>query len=338
MAISSVTMNRIDTSLSEMVRLSVKKDNAREIAAKVSRGREELADLVRKINDLRSNLNKIKNFSTSSQYSVSRDPAIARSLAMGLTYDSENPANDDPSKILSTLDKFSGVSAGTIEINGVSISIDPGSDSINDIVSRINGSGAGVTAEVDVTADRLVLTATRSGSSIQVDDGSTGFMSAAGLVPKNYAPGKTSKTGFSDPDSVRRALDDSTKLINDIIFTGYMELDGTLLGKMKGHLVQGLKDVYEKSWDNAGDRILRTGLGFTFDLRGDSQKAVIFDYREFDSATDKNFEKVRSFLTAGEEETSYSTTLLAKLSGNIDSLVEEISGNFAQGVFLDVKG
>jgi len=50
------------------------------------------------------------------------------------------------------------VTAGTFTINGVQISVDPTSDTLNDIINRINGSGAGVTASYDTATDTLVLT------------------------------------------------------------------------------------------------------------------------------------------------------------------------------------
>lgn len=338
MAINAVTLNRIDTSLNELLRLSVKKKNATEISAKIARGRDEVAALVKKTNELRESLTAIKNFSTSADYFISRNAVAARSLEMGLSYDPDNPANDDPSKLLSSVGKFSGVSAGSIKINGVSVAVDPGADSLNDILDRINSSDAGVTASVDPTADRLVLTSSQAGKPIVVDDGSTGLMAAAGLSPRTYSPGKTAKSVFSDRAAIKREIEKSAKLINELIFTGYAELDGTLLGKMRTHLVEGLKEVYSKKVGSAGDRILRTDIGFTFDLRTDSQKAVIFDYGAFDSASDSDFEKVRSFLTSEAAGTSFSTTLLGKLADNIDGIVENISGNFAQGVLIDVKG
>ncbi|MGE5404695.1 MAG: flagellar filament capping protein FliD, partial [Candidatus Saccharibacteria bacterium] len=47
------------------------------------------------------------------------------------------------------------VTAGTFSINGVSIYVDPASDSLNTIIERINNSSAGVTASFNETADVL---------------------------------------------------------------------------------------------------------------------------------------------------------------------------------------
>ena len=49
-------------------------------------------------------------------------------------------------------------STGTFKINGVSLTYDETTDSLNNVISRINESAAGVTATHDVQTDTLVLT------------------------------------------------------------------------------------------------------------------------------------------------------------------------------------
>ncbi len=64
----------------------------------------------------------------------------------------------DPTKVLSDLDLRTAVTAGYITINGVQINVDPSTQSLNDVISAINNSSAGVTASYDSTNDKLVLT------------------------------------------------------------------------------------------------------------------------------------------------------------------------------------
>lgn len=56
------------------------------------------------------------------------------------------------------------VSAGSFQINGVSISVDPTTDTLFDIVNRINGSDAQVTASLDTSTDTLRIVASDLGS------------------------------------------------------------------------------------------------------------------------------------------------------------------------------
>ena len=64
----------------------------------------------------------------------------------------------DPAEVLSSLNLRSAVTTGYITINGVQINIDPSTQSLNDVISNINNSSAGVTASYDSTNDKFVLT------------------------------------------------------------------------------------------------------------------------------------------------------------------------------------
>ncbi len=64
----------------------------------------------------------------------------------------------DPNAILSDLKLRSDVTSGYFTVNGVQISVDASSQSLNDVINSINNSSAGVTASYDSTNDKLVLT------------------------------------------------------------------------------------------------------------------------------------------------------------------------------------
>lgn len=72
---------------------------------------------------------------------------------------------------------------GSFTINGVSFSYDTTSDSINGLISDINGSDAGVTAAFDAIEGKLLLTAKSTGSiSISKSDDTGNFLAAVGLL------------------------------------------------------------------------------------------------------------------------------------------------------------
>ena len=97
----------------------------------------------------------------------------------------------------------SGGSAGSFSINGVSVSFDTSKDTMNDVISRINNSSAGVVAMYDKTADRMVLTNKDGGAeNITVADAADGsnFMTAVGLAGQAATLGQTAQIqvgGFS---------------------------------------------------------------------------------------------------------------------------------------------
>ena len=81
-------------------------------------------------------------------------------------------------------------------INGVQIDYDTATDSLNDVISRINASGAGVTARYNAIDDRLELVQTATGS-LEItlaDDGAGGdFLSKTGLLTATQTLGQNAE-------------------------------------------------------------------------------------------------------------------------------------------------
>jgi flagellar hook-associated protein 2 len=90
--------------------------------------------------------------------------------------------------------------AHTFTINGVSIAYNTATDSLNDIVSRINSSAAGVTARYDTTTDKLSLEQTKTGSLgiTLADDGTGGdFLARTGLLGAIQALGANAECAIN---------------------------------------------------------------------------------------------------------------------------------------------
>jgi flagellar hook-associated protein 2 len=95
-------------------------------------------------------------------------------------------ADIDPNAVLEDGNYRTAITAGSFSINGVSISVDPTTDSLNDVVNRINQSTAGVTASL-VTVDgrmRLHLQANSAGGPLQLGSGAdtSNFLQATSLL------------------------------------------------------------------------------------------------------------------------------------------------------------
>ena len=72
---------------------------------------------------------------------------------------------------------------GAFEINGVTINYSASADSINDVINRINSSGAGVVAAFNPVSNQLTLTNTSTGDlGISVQDLTGNFLAATGLA------------------------------------------------------------------------------------------------------------------------------------------------------------
>jgi len=71
----------------------------------------------------------------------------------------------NPTVKLNTLNFASGaVTSESFTINGITISVDPATDSLSDVIGRINASDAGVTASYDETADGIRIVSKTLGS------------------------------------------------------------------------------------------------------------------------------------------------------------------------------
>lgn len=80
--------------------------------------------------------------------------------------------------------------AGGFDINGVSFTYDDDIDSINEIISRINASTAGVDASYDSVEDKLTLRSESTGAeSIQMSDTTGNFLAATGVLAATQTVG-----------------------------------------------------------------------------------------------------------------------------------------------------
>jgi flagellar hook-associated protein 2 len=89
------------------------------------------------------------------------------------------------------------VGAGaTFSINGVNVDYDVTKDSLMDVINRINGSAAGVTASYDSVKDQVVLQSRTTGSgSITLDDKGGSLLKAMGLANGTTTTGTVTSGG-----------------------------------------------------------------------------------------------------------------------------------------------
>jgi flagellar hook-associated protein 2 len=87
------------------------------------------------------------------------------------------------------------VTTGTFTINGVAFTVDATKNNLNDILSQINGSSAGVLATYDQSTGGIVLSAKSSGPqgiALGKSTDSSNFLQAAGLLQSATTPGTLS--------------------------------------------------------------------------------------------------------------------------------------------------
>lgn len=95
-----------------------------------------------------------------------------------------NLGSIDPSSTLNAVSFAGGaVTAGSFQINGVAITVDPTTDALSDIIGRINNSDAGVTASYDTATDTIrVVSDTLGSRTIGFTSGTSNFLDVTNLA------------------------------------------------------------------------------------------------------------------------------------------------------------
>jgi flagellar hook-associated protein 2 len=114
------------------------------------------------------------------------------------------------------------VEAGTFTINGVQFTVDPATQSLDDIITAINGSSAGVTASYNATTDTVSLANTVPANTAVINFSAQGDTSNI-LSALNLRNATQSTNGFGSTEvtsTVNLGAVDSTDVINTINFSG----------------------------------------------------------------------------------------------------------------------
>lgn len=118
------------------------------------------------------------NFLTAAQLSNNGTNAVTSRNTLGVVRQSGVLSSAN----LATAISDGGAGAGGFKINGVSLSFNASSDSITDVLKRINDSTAGVTATYDSVNDRFALTNKTTGDlGVALEDVTGNFLAATGL-------------------------------------------------------------------------------------------------------------------------------------------------------------
>jgi flagellar hook-associated protein 2 len=149
--------------------------------------------------------------------------------------------------------------SGTFSINGVEISIDAGTETLNDVLAKINASGAGVTATYDALNDKIQLT---SENAIQLGSGAdtSNFLQATKIL----AQGDGTTTAVESSGKLG-ALKLGETVENSRLNTNFGSTTGTLT-------INGVEITYDVSTDSLRSIINRIN---------ESKANVVLSYDNF---------------------------------------------------------
>lgn len=256
-------------------------------------------------------------------------------LNSGATYvRGQNKGTLDTSTTISKLDpSFTyPVKSGTFTINGVSIYVDINNDSIDDVISKVNKSGAGVTMTYDSTTDKFSLTST-NGERIKVggpNDTST-FLLSTGLLymqTTEQTIGTEGKDAVFTMNGVKYTRDSNE--ISDVVpgmsFT--INTTGTTVFNVKidtDKAVTALAEFASK-YNTLINALNPTEIAYNDELR-DSYSEPLTDDKKASMSEDEikkyqeNYEKVQYYdlVTRSSELKALKTSIRSQLTQTINS-------------------
>lgn len=246
----------------------------------------------------------------------------------------QNKGTLDTSTTISKLDpNFTyPVKSGTFTINGVSIYVDINNDSIDDVMSKVNKSGAGVTMTYDSTTDKFSLTST-NGERIKVggpNDTST-FLLSAGLLymqTSEQTIGTEGKDAVFTMNGVKYTRD--TNEIKDVVpgmsFT--INTTGTTVFNVQidtDKAVTALAEFAAK-YNTLINALNPTEIAYNDDLR-DNYSEPLTDDKKASMSEDEikkyqeNYEKIQYYdlVTRSSELRALKTNIRSQLTATINS-------------------
>ena len=243
------------------------------------------------------------------------------------------PGKDpDNERRLADVGIFGGTSSGQFRINNQDIDLDVDSDSLDDVLARINAAGVGANASFDPASGRVTLTATEAGRALEIDSNGTGLFAALNL-PEGRVDPQARRGGVSERrlrrigDAVEAVADGLNSLFSD---RGLLNGQDPSVIALRGQISSAIASIL-----GGGDGRLDSGIGLQFNrdpaVRA-SGEFVEFDRRKLFRYVEKRGSQVRSFFNGDKGQTGFTVGLASVIEKSIRSSVETLG---SRGILFD---
>ena len=186
----------------------------------------------------------------------------------------------DPSANLNTVNLAGGaITSESFTINGITISVDPTTDSLSDVIGRINASDAGVTASYDATTDGLRIVSKTLGSrTVNFGSGGTNnFLAVTGLTSAVQTAGKDSQFTVNGGAVQTRNTNEITDAIAGVTVRLLSTGSSTVTVNSDDDAIIEHVNEFITAFNDSVD-LLRNLTGVNGDLHGDSGISAIESY------------------------------------------------------------
>lgn len=239
-------------------------------------------------------------------------------------------SHDDRTRVIASVTALSAISSGTFGINGVTFNVDVGTDSLNDVLTRINESTANVSASITATNGLRVVST--GGGQMTLDDGSSNLFSALGITAGQFEPstGGKRESRFRRPVEVRERIDDLGDGLNRLFKTTFSPGAATAASQVRAALRSSLADAL------GGESNANTLRGHGLEFRFDDPSDGVFSW---------NLRRVRRAMKHDPEAVAALLGDLGRgLRGSLDDALENVGSNLralsraAAGQLVDASG
>lgn len=238
---------------------------------------------------------------------------------------------------------LAGIGTGTFFVNGVQLSVDVLTDTLADVLDRINTSEAGATASFHEPTGRVVIQSQTPGDPLVLADGSSSLFTALGIEPgsQEAAASAGSERQFTQDGALRAALRRLGTDLRELFSTSFDGLtQGTAaVGMLK--LREAISGAFEGLVDDPGGDLLRSGLGIDFDFTDPARGVLHLDQSLLSRSLSRESDALAAFLL-GESREGGSRGLLAELDVAVGDIRDLLAGALedagSPGVLLDLFG
>lgn len=242
---------------------------------------------------------------------------------------------DERTVAMDQLAAFAGVSSGSFQINGVSIALDVTTDSLSDLIDRVNSSSADVLMSYSSSGTgKLSVRSTQKDDQLVISSDTTGLLSTFGVEENTFEP----KTRRGMSARIARELVAQVAEMVDV----FNEMSGTVDNEslLNGDLTaarDGVRAVLKKLTDSSSDTI-DTRMGLVFNVAEGASKSFIelggSGEKELLRALSRRPNDTLSFLFGSDDEDGFVDSMISGL-GKVQSAIVKKYGSV--GILLDVK-
>ena len=203
----------------------------------------------------------------------------------------------DNEKILGDVGALSSIQAGSFRINGQDIAIDPSTDSLDDVIDRINTESSGVVASFDPDTRRVLIESQDNEAFLTLDGNGTGLFDALRMPegrvdPEAKTNGISRRRSYGIADATTAAFDELNYLFRDASFKS----NSVASFGFRGPLESALRGAFGVNGDNLFGLVLDDSRNAR--RRGDF---ITVDRRDFTDNLQRRGDAVQEVLGGNDD-------------------------------------